>query len=238
MPFIGSMSPFTEEIEQTRPSRKFSPPYFNLFKGNKDLDRHLIHYRSTMILYCSNEALMCKIFSTTLQDETQDCFYTLPPCLIQNFSEFSLVFTKEYSSYHSINKKSDHLFNMKKDLKESLHTYVKRFKAENAKIVRCDDNITFLAFRNRLPIDHLFFGELIMGENLSLADSYALVEKHSLWDEAKQSQKLPEQLHKDVESTQNKAGDKLLNNKDKPGNRNKSWFKMPQPMKGDTSKMN
>ncbi|KAM1915069.1 hypothetical protein ACFX13_034966 [Malus domestica] len=77
-----------------------------------------------------------------------------------------------------------------------------------------------------------------MGENLSLADSYALVEKHSLWDEAKQSQKLHEQLHKDVESTQNKARDKLLNNKDKPGNRNKLWFKMPQPMKGDTSKMN
>ncbi|XP_068319767.1 uncharacterized protein [Pyrus communis] len=166
-----SMSSFTEEIKWTGPPRKFSPPYFTLFKGDEDPDRHLIHYRSIMILYCSNDVLMCKIFATTLQDEAQDCFHTLPPYLIQNFSELSLVFTKEYSFYRSINKKSDYFFNMKKDPNESLHTYVKRFKVENVKIVGYDDNIACSPFRKRLPADHPFFRELIMVENLSLANS-------------------------------------------------------------------
>ncbi|KAM1812028.1 hypothetical protein ACFX12_028595 [Malus domestica] len=113
-----------------------------------------MHYRSAMTLYVNNNAFMCKIFATTLQGETQDWFHSLPPSSIRNFSELSLVFTKEYSSYRSIKKNSDHIFNMKNDLKESLCTYVKRFKAEKVKIIGCDDNIACSAFRKWLLADH------------------------------------------------------------------------------------
>ncbi|XP_048438963.1 uncharacterized protein LOC125476676 [Pyrus x bretschneideri] len=167
-------SPFIDKVEQTEPPRKFSPLHFTLFKRDEDLNRHLMHYRRAMTLYANNDALMCKIFTTTLQGEAQDWFHNLLPRSIWNFSELSLVFTKEYSLYQSIKKKSDHLFNMKKDLKESLRTYVKRFKAEKAKIVRCDDSIACSAFRKRLLANHPLFKELIMGENLTLANSYAL----------------------------------------------------------------
>ncbi|KAM2515531.1 hypothetical protein ACFX1W_027765 [Malus domestica] len=68
---------------------------------------------------------------------------------------------------------------MKKDLKESLRTYVKRFKVEKAKIVGCNDSIASSTFRKGLPSDHPLFKELIMGENLTMANSYALAEKHS-----------------------------------------------------------
>ncbi|KAM1406682.1 hypothetical protein ACFX2F_001369 [Malus domestica] len=110
---------------------------------------------------------------------------------------------------------------MKNDPKESFRTYVKRFKAEKAKIVRCDDSITCSAFRKRLPADHPLFRELVIGENLTLANSYALAKNHSFWDEAKRSQKLPENLRKDVELTQKKVDNKLLNNKDKPRSKNR-----------------
>ncbi|KAM2444993.1 hypothetical protein ACFX1W_012988 [Malus domestica] len=97
-----SRSPFMDEIEQAEPSCKFSMPYFTSFKRDKDLERHLKHYRSIIILYRNNDNLMCKIFATTLQGEAQDWFYTLPPQSIRSFDEFSLIFTKEYSSYRSI----------------------------------------------------------------------------------------------------------------------------------------
>ncbi|XP_070678931.1 uncharacterized protein [Malus domestica] len=144
-----------------------------------------------MTFYANDDVLIYKIFTTTLQGEAQDWFHSLPPRSIQNLSKLSLVFTKEYSSYRSIKKKSNHLFSMKKNQKESLCTYVKRFKAEKAKIVGCDDNIACSTFQKGLLADHLFFGELIVGENLSLENSYALAEKHSLWDEEKLSQKSP-----------------------------------------------
>ncbi|KAM1238503.1 hypothetical protein ACFX1Q_039193 [Malus domestica] len=131
-----------------------------------------------MILYRNNDDLMCKIFATTLQGEAQDWFYTLPPQSIQSFDEFSFVFTKEYSSYRSIKKKSDHLFNVKKNPNESLCDYVRRFKAEKARIVGCNDSIARASIQKGLPTDHLLFRKMIMKEDLTLA------EKHALWDEA------------------------------------------------------
>ncbi|KAM1134083.1 hypothetical protein ACFX19_043961 [Malus domestica] len=181
-----SRSPFTEEIEQAEPPCEFSMPHFTSFKGDEDPERHLKRYQSAMILYRNNDDLMCKIFATTLQGEAQDWFYTLPPQSIRNFYELSLVFTKEYSSYRSIKKKSDHLFDVKKNPKESLRDYVRRFKVEMAKIVGCNDSIARAAFQKGLPADHPLFGKLIMKEDLTLADSFALAEKHALWDEARQ----------------------------------------------------
>ncbi|KAM2596122.1 hypothetical protein TB2_040593 [Malus domestica] len=92
---------------------------------------------------------MCKIFATTLQGEMQDWFYILPPQSIQSSNKFSLVFTKEYPSYSSIKKKSYHLFNIKKNPKESLRDYVKRFKAKKAKIVGCNDSIVRATFQKK-----------------------------------------------------------------------------------------
>ena len=181
-----SRLPFTDEIEQAEPPREFSMPHFTSFKGDEDPERHLKRYRSAMILYRNNDDLMCKIFATTLQGEAQDWFYTLPPQSIRNFYELSLVFTKEYSSYRSIKKKSDHLFNVKKNPKESLRDYVRRFKAEKARIVGCNDSIARAAFQKGLPADHPLFRKLIMKEDLTLADSFALAEKYALWDEARQ----------------------------------------------------
>ncbi|XP_050133089.1 uncharacterized protein LOC126609130 [Malus sylvestris] len=153
-----SMSPFTNEIKWIDPPCGFTMPHFIPYKEDEDPDRHLKYYRSTMILYRNNDALMCKIFTTTLQGEMQD--WT-----------------------------SDHLFSLVKDPRETIRDYVKRFKVEKAKIVGCNEDITTTAFRNGLPTEHPLFRKLIMGEELTLIASYALAEKHALWDEAKQSNK-------------------------------------------------
>ncbi|XP_068304374.1 uncharacterized protein [Pyrus communis] len=142
-----SKSPFTNEIEQAEPPCKFSMPHFTFFKWDEDLKRHLKHYRNAIILYRSNNDLMCKIFATTLQGKVQDWFYTLLPQSIWSFDKFSLVFTKEHSSYCSIKKKFYHLFNVKKDPNESLPDYVKRFKVKKEKIVGCNDSIAKATFQ-------------------------------------------------------------------------------------------
>lgn len=74
----------------------------------------------------------------------------------------------------------DHLFNIVKDLKESIRNYVNRFKVEKAKIIGCSEGITTAAFKNEIPTEHPLFRKLIMGGELTLAASYALVEKQAL----------------------------------------------------------
>ena len=109
----------------------------------------------------------------------------LPKQSIWSFNELSLVFNKEYSSYRLIKKKSDHLFNVKKNPNESLRDYVKRFKAEKARIVGCNDLIAKAAFQKGLPTDYPLFEELIMKKDLTLAYSFIIAEKYALWDEAR-----------------------------------------------------
>ncbi|XP_050117702.1 uncharacterized protein LOC126595456 [Malus sylvestris] len=210
---------------------------------------------------------MCKIFATTLQGEAQDWFHTLLPRSIWSFNDLSLVFTKEYLSYRLIKKKSDHLFNVKKNPNESLHDYMKRFKVEKAKIVECEDSISSAAFQKRLPLNHPLFGELIMKENLTLADSFALEDKHALWDKGRQADKTFEQPRKEWAVAQKKEDGKQYNKsreeakrRDRPttkeGLASKSyskfsimihqilrdiksepWFKLPKQSKGYTSKL-
>lgn len=91
-------SPFRNESEQMEPLCKFNMPHFTFFKEDEDTERHFEDYHNAMILYWGNDALMCKIFTTTLQGVVHDWFHTLPPRSIWSFDEFSLVFTKEYSS--------------------------------------------------------------------------------------------------------------------------------------------
>lgn len=92
-------SPFTSEIEQAAPLKLFSTPSFMSFKWDSDLDIHLKHFKGAMILYKSEYALMCKVFTMSLRGAAQGWFHTLLPGSIGSFKELALVFTKEYTSY-------------------------------------------------------------------------------------------------------------------------------------------
>ncbi|KAM2824466.1 hypothetical protein COP1_034372 [Malus domestica] len=52
---------------------------------------------------------------------------------------------------------------------------------------------------------------MIMKEDLTLADSFALAEKHVLWDEARQAEKAPEQPLKESAAAQRKEDGKQPN---------------------------
>ena len=223
-----SRSPFTDKIEQTERPHKFSMPHFTSFKGDGDPERHLKHYRSAMVLYRNNDALMCKIFATTLQGE-EDWFHTLPPQSVSSFDDLSLVFTKEYSSYRSIKKKSDHLF---KNPKESLRDYEDRWMR------RLNSQCSL---SKRPPRRSPLFGEMIMKEDVTLADSFTLAEKHALWDEARRAEKAPEQPKKESVVAQRKEDGKRpsksrqeAKRRDKPmtkeGSTTRNYSKFPIPI--------
>ena len=108
---------------------------------------------------------------------------------------------------------------------------------------------------------------MIMKEDLTLVDSFALAEKHALWDEARQAEKAPEQPQKELVTTQRREDGRQPNKsrheakrrdkpvtRDGPTTRNYSkfsvpihqilrnvkdepWFKPPKQLIGDASKL-
>ncbi|CAL8133850.1 unnamed protein product [Prunus armeniaca] len=103
---------------------------------------------------------MWKVFAMTLRGAAQDYFHTMLSESISSFKELAYVFTKEYTSYRMIKKNPDHLYNLRKKPDESFRDYIKRFNAEKANIVGCDDRIASSAFKKGLPAEHDLYCEL------------------------------------------------------------------------------
>lgn len=126
-------SPFSYKIKQTAPPRRFMTHPFTPFKGDSDPESNLKHYKSVVILYKAEDALICKVFAMTLRGAIQDWFHTMPPRSISSFRELAIIFTKEYTICKMIKKQADD-FNLKKK-----YDYIKRLKEKKANIMECDD---------------------------------------------------------------------------------------------------
>ncbi|CAL9010859.1 unnamed protein product [Prunus brigantina] len=247
----ANSSPFTAEIEQVAPPKRFSTPSFTCFKGDSDPESHLKHFKSLMILQKTEDALMCKVFAMTLRGAAQDWFHTLPSKSISSFKELAYVLAKEYISYRTIKKNPDHLFNMHKKSDESLRDYIKRFKAERANIVGCDDQIASSAFKRGLPTECELYRELTISPCRTLVEVFATAERYALWDDDRIAAKKADQAAKQASQENGKRISQpqegapaaesytkftipihqiLAQVKDMP------WLKKPSPLKGNPTK--
>ncbi|CAL9000655.1 unnamed protein product, partial [Prunus brigantina] len=247
----ANSSPFTAEIEQAAPPKRFSTPSFTCFKGDSDPESHLKHFKSLMILHKTEDALMCKVFAMTLRGAAQDWFHTLPSESISSFKELAYVFAKEYTSYQTIKKNPDHLFNMHKKSDESLRDYIKRFKAERANIVGCDDQIASSAFKRGLPTECELYRELTISPCRTLVEVFATAERYALWDDDRIAAKKADQAAKQASQENGKRISQpqegapaaesytkftipihqiLAQVKDMP------WLMKPSPLKGNPTK--
>ena len=58
---------FSKEIEGAWLPGKFSPPNYVMYEGWTDPVRHISHFRQSMALHLSNDALMCHMFPSSLR---------------------------------------------------------------------------------------------------------------------------------------------------------------------------
>ena len=61
-------TPFMPEIDGMEPSEKFNPPKFTMHDGKSDLRSYINHFQQMMALWNHLEALMCKVFPSSLGD--------------------------------------------------------------------------------------------------------------------------------------------------------------------------
>ena len=59
-------SPFTRNIEGASLPRRFHQPTFALYNGQTDPVEHFSHFSQKMVIHSRDEALICKIFPSSL----------------------------------------------------------------------------------------------------------------------------------------------------------------------------
>ena len=62
-----SKSPFVRRINKARLPRQFSQPTFAIHNGRTDPVEHVSHFNQKMVIHAKNEALMCKVFPSSLR---------------------------------------------------------------------------------------------------------------------------------------------------------------------------
>ncbi|BFG30141.1 hypothetical protein CerSpe_164150 [Prunus speciosa] len=89
-------SPFTNDILKAKKPAKFTQPKFKLFEGVADPIEHIYHFQQQMVLENEDEALLCKLFPSSLSGSALTWFRQLKPKSIDSFTELCEAFISQY----------------------------------------------------------------------------------------------------------------------------------------------
>ena len=81
-----SKSPFTRKIEEANLPRRFHQPTFTMYNGQMDPVEHVSQFNQRMVVHTRDEALMCKVFLSSLGPMAMRWFDGLKPNSINSFN--------------------------------------------------------------------------------------------------------------------------------------------------------
>ena len=87
-----SKSPFMCRIEGAKLPQRFHQPTFTIYSGRTDLVEYVSHFNQRMVVYSKDEALMCKVFPSSLGPVAMRWFNGLRADSINSFKGFTKAF--------------------------------------------------------------------------------------------------------------------------------------------------
>ena len=91
-----SKSPFTNRIEGAKLPRRFNQPVFAIYNGRADPVEHVSQFNQKMAIYSQNEALMCKIFPSSLGSMAIRWFNSLKTNSIGSYKQLTQAFCSRF----------------------------------------------------------------------------------------------------------------------------------------------
>ena len=122
-----SHSPFSKEIERAHLQGKFSPPNYVMYDGRADPIGHISHFKQSMTLHLGNDALMCRMFPSSLGPMSLRWFNRLQHSSIHSCDELVEAFVSQFITNSRKPKEFDSLLSMRMKDTESLKSYSSRY---------------------------------------------------------------------------------------------------------------
>ncbi|CAB4268396.1 unnamed protein product [Prunus armeniaca] len=135
-----------------------------------------------MVLESEDEALLCKLFPSSLSRSALTWFRKLKPKSIGSFTELCEAFISQYVCNQIRKKDITVLFSTKQKACESLKDYLKRFTEEMSTLETYDSHTASLAFREGVTSRTKMHKSLVktppldMREVLAWADGIIILE--------------------------------------------------------------
>nr|KYP66941.1 hypothetical protein KK1_013252 [Cajanus cajan] len=118
----------------------WKPLHFDRYDGTTDPDEHIDMYTTQINLYTNNDAILCRVFPTSLKGVALNWYTQLPPESIDSFGTLVWRFTAQYATSRPHHVTSAALASLRQNDDEPLRTFMERFAATSIKISLCRES--------------------------------------------------------------------------------------------------
>ena len=122
-----SKSPFTCKMERVKLPRRFHQSTFTIYNGRTDPMEHVSQFNYRMVVHSKDEALMCKVFPSSLGLMAMTWFDGLRANSIDSFKELTQAFGSRFIRCNRVPRPLDSLLSLSMREEETLKTYSDRY---------------------------------------------------------------------------------------------------------------
>ena len=182
---------FTRKIEGESLPQRFHQPTFSLYNGRTDPIEHVSHFNQKMVVHAKDEALMCKIFPSSLGPMAMRWFNGLKANSIDFFKKLTQFFGVRFITCTRIPLPLGSLLSMSMREGENLKAYSDRHWEMFNEIDGSYDDVAISTFKVRLPAEHdlrkSLTGKLVTNVRLLMdrIDKYRRIEEDQLQGKGK-----------------------------------------------------
>ena len=118
-----SKSPFTRWIEQAKLPRWFHQSTFIMYNGRTDPVEHVSQFKQKMAIHAQDEALMCRVFLSSLRPIAMRWFDGLRTNSVSSFKKLTQAFCSWFITCNRVPQPLDSLLSMAMREGESIKAY-------------------------------------------------------------------------------------------------------------------
>ncbi|XP_023876610.1 uncharacterized protein LOC111989036 [Quercus suber] len=149
-----SKLPFTRRIEDANLPRWFHQPVFTIYNGRTDPVEHVSHYSQRMAIHARDEALMCKVFPSSLGPVVMRWFNGLTTDTMDSFKKLTHAFSARFITCRRVVQPLGLLLSMSIQEGETLKAYSDRYWEMFNEVDEAHDDVAINAFKEGLLTGH------------------------------------------------------------------------------------
>ena len=149
-----SKSPFTRCIEGVALLRRFQQPTLTIYNGNTNPLEYMSQFNQRMAVHSKNEALICKVFLSSLGPTAMRWFNSLKADSIDLYRQLTQAFGSRFVTNNRAPQPLFALLSLSIHDEETLKTYSSRYWEMYNEMNGNFDDVAINTFKNNLPAEH------------------------------------------------------------------------------------
>nr|XP_023873489.1 uncharacterized protein LOC111986086 [Quercus suber] len=144
-------SPFTRHIKEAILPWRFQQPTFTIYNGKTDLMEHVSQFNQRMAVHSKNEALMCKVFPSSLGPVAMKWFNGLKMNSINLYRRLTQAFGSRFVTNSKAPRPLSALLSLSMHDGETLKAYSDRYWEMYNELDDNFDDVAISTFKNGFP---------------------------------------------------------------------------------------